>query len=54
MENHTELGWVSKNKEWAAVPFGDKFMLIYKGQQVSVHKTLETAMKTAIKESKKK
>lgn len=53
MEKQTESGWVSKNKEWAAIPYGNNFMLIYKGQQVSVHKTLETAMKTAMKESKK-
>lgn len=50
MEN--QFGWVSKNKEWAAVPFGKKFMLIYRGQQVSVHNTIETAIKTAMKETK--
>jgi hypothetical protein len=49
-----QLGWVSRNKEWAAVPYGNKFMLIYKGQQISVHNTLENAMKIAMKETKKK
>lgn len=47
-------GWVSPNMEWAAIPYGNKYMLIYKGQQVSVHTTLEIAKKIALKESKKK
>lgn len=51
---NNELGWVSKNNEWAAIPYGKKFMLIYKGQQISVHNTIENAIKIAMKEMKRK
>lgn len=46
--------WVSQNEEWAVIPYCNKYMLIYKGQQISVHNTLENAKKIALKESKKK
>lgn len=36
-------GVVTKDQLYAAVPFGDKFMIIYKGQQVTVCDTLEKA-----------
>jgi hypothetical protein len=49
-----QLGWVSKNMEWAIIPFGKKFMSIYKGQQVSVHLNMETAKKFVQREMKKK
>jgi hypothetical protein len=48
-----QLGWVSKNMEWAVLPYGKKFMTIYKGQQISVHNTVDTAKKFIQKESKK-
>jgi hypothetical protein len=53
MENE-QLGWVSKNMEWAIIPYGKKFMSIYKGQQISVHNSIDTAKKFIQKESKKK
>lgn len=46
--------WVSQNEEWAVIPYCNKYMLIYKGQQISVHNTIENAKKIALKESKKK
>lgn len=49
-----ELGWISKNMEWAIIPYGKKFMTIYKGQQISVHNTMDTAKKFVQKEMKKK
>lgn len=49
-----ELGWVSSNMEWAIIPFGKKFMSIYRGQQVCVHKTMETAKKFVQKEMRRK
>ncbi len=39
--------------EWAIIPYGKKFMSIYKGQQVSVHNAVDTAKKFIQKESKK-
>ncbi len=48
-----EQGWVSKNMEWAIIPFGKKFMTLNKGQQISVHNTMDTAKKFIQKESKK-
>lgn len=38
-------GFVSKNGEYAAIPFGEELMIIHKGQQVSVCKTEEDARK---------
>jgi hypothetical protein len=49
-----ELGWVSKNMEWAIIPFGKKFMTINKGQQISVHLSMDTAKKFVQREMKKK
>lgn len=46
--------YVSPNMEWAAIPYGKKYMLIYKGQQISVHNTIEAAKKIIQRESKKK
>jgi hypothetical protein len=48
-----EFGWISKNMEWAIVPYGKKFMSIYKGQQISVHTTMDTAKKFVNREIKK-
>ena len=49
-----QLGWGSKNMEWAIIPFGKKFMSIHMGQQISVHLNMETAKKFVQKEMKKK
>jgi hypothetical protein len=38
-------GYVTKDGMWAAVPFGNRFMIIHNGQQVQVSNTLETAKK---------
>jgi hypothetical protein len=36
-------GFVSSNQEWAVVPFGKQYMVIHKGQQDSVFKTIQKA-----------
>jgi hypothetical protein len=36
-------GYVTKDKMWAAVPFGKKFMIIHNGEQVHVAGTLAVA-----------
>ena len=46
-------GWISKNMEWAVIPYGKKFMSIYKGKQISVHNTIDTAKKFIQRELKK-
>jgi hypothetical protein len=47
-------GYISSDGMWAAVPYGKKYMIIYNGEQLSVHKTLETAKKTIKIYQKKK
>lgn len=45
-------GFVSKNGEWAAIPWGNKFIIVYKGQQVHTcnnYKTSKTYIQKAIK-----
>lgn len=45
-------GFVSKNGEWAAIPWGNKFIIVYKGQQVHTcnnYKTAKTYIQKAIK-----
>ena len=36
-------GYVTKDEMWAAVPFGEKFMIIHNGEQVHVAGTLALA-----------
>lgn len=36
-------GYVTKDRMWAAVPFGKKFIIIHNGQQVHVTNNLITA-----------
>jgi hypothetical protein len=36
-------GYVSKDRMWAAIPFGKKFMIIHNGEQIHVAGTLVTA-----------
>jgi hypothetical protein len=47
-----EGGFVTKDELYAAVPFGDQFMIIYKGQQITVCKTLEKAKEYIAKKHK--
>lgn len=48
-----QLGYISSNGLWAAVPWGDKFISIYNGKQICVHNTLDTAKKFIQKENRK-
>ena len=36
-------GYVTKNGEWAAVPWGNKFIIIHKGQQLHTAKDYKSA-----------
>jgi hypothetical protein len=36
-------GYVTKDEMWAAVPFGNKFMILHNGEQIHVTGTLVTA-----------
>ena len=49
------MDWfVSSNQEWAAIPFGEKVMTVYKGQQDKVFNTIEEARDYITSKSKKK
>ena len=37
-------GYVSKNMEWAALPWGKKFIIVYKGQQVHTANNYKSAV----------
>ena len=37
-------GYVTKDLEWAAVPWGKKFIIVYKGQQVHTANNYKTAV----------
>jgi len=54
MEDNQMQGYVSSNGLWAAIPYGDKYISIYNGEQICLHNTLETAKKFIQKENKKK
>lgn len=45
-------GYVTNDGMWAAVPFGNKFMIIHNGQQGDVFKTLDAAKKYISKQNK--
>lgn len=45
-------GYVTKDGMWAAVPFGNKFMIIHNGKQGDVFKTLDAAKKHISKQNK--
>jgi hypothetical protein len=45
-------GYVSKDGEWAALPWGKKFIIVHKGQQVHTANNYRTAM-TYIKKAMK-
>ena len=36
-------GYVTKDEMWAAVPFGNKFMILHNGEQVQTCQNLSTA-----------
>jgi hypothetical protein len=45
-------GYVSKDGEWGALPWGNKFIIVYKGQQVHTcndYKTAKSYIQKAIK-----
>jgi hypothetical protein len=49
-------GYVTKDGMWAAVPYGNRFVIIHNGYQTQVCNTLETAKKhinSKIKATKK-
>lgn len=46
------LGYVSKDGVWAAVPFGNKFVIIHNGRQVHTSNNLKTAKSYISKNSK--
>jgi hypothetical protein len=52
MEENQLDSWVSKNMEWAIIPYGKKFMSIHCGQQISVHNNMDTAKKFIQRQSK--
>jgi hypothetical protein len=55
MNEQSDLyGWISKNREWAIIPYGRKFMSIYNGQQISVHNSMDIAKRFVQREIKKK
>ena len=45
-------GYVTKDGVWAAVPFGNKFIIIHNGKQVHVSNNLKTAKSYINKNSK--
>lgn len=46
-------GYVSKNMEWAAIPWtGNKFIIVHKGQQVHTSNSYRTAVSYIEKEVK--
>ena len=45
-------GYVSKDGEWAALPWGKKFIIVHKGQQVHTANNYRSAM-TYIKKAMK-
>jgi hypothetical protein len=46
------LGYVSKDGVWAAVPFGNKFVIIHNGRQVHTSNNLKSAKSYISKSSK--
>jgi hypothetical protein len=49
-----QLGWVSKDMEWAIIPCGKKFVTINNGHQISMHLNMTTAKKFVQKQMAKK
>jgi len=40
-----EPGYLSKDEMWAAIPYGNRFMIIHNGSQGKVFNTLDNAKK---------
>jgi hypothetical protein len=54
-ENQDQLGYVTSDGMWAAVPYGDKkFIIIHNGEQVHTALSLETAKSFIYKQTRKK
>jgi hypothetical protein len=47
-------GYVTKDQMWAAVPFGNKFMIIHNGEQIHVANNIDTAKSFIQKQTKPK
>ena len=45
-------GYVTKNMEWAAIPWGKKFIIVHKGQQVHTANNYKSAVSYIEKEVK--
>ena len=45
-------GYVTKDMEWAAIPWSKKFVIVHKGQQVHTANNYKTAVSYIEKESK--
>lgn len=54
MDINQNKGYISSNELWSAVPYGNKYMSIYNGQQICVHNTLEIAKKFIQRENRKR
>jgi hypothetical protein len=54
MQEQELNGYVSSDRMWAAVPWGEKYISIYNGEQICVHHSLETAKKFIQKETRKR
>jgi hypothetical protein len=53
-DNPDQLGFVTPDGMWAAVPYGDKkFIIIHNGQQVHTALSIETAKSFIYKQTKK-
>lgn len=48
-----EDSFVTKDETYAAVPFGDKFMIIHNGQQLTVCDSIQDAKEYILKRHKK-
>jgi hypothetical protein len=50
--SHPE-GYCTKDGLWAAVPFGDQFMILHNGQQVHTAKDFESSKEYILKKTSK-
>lgn len=52
---YSSCGYVTKNGEYAAIPYQNQFIILNKGQQVHTARTIETAINyinSAVKKNK--
>lgn len=53
--NQNQLGYITSDGMWAAVPYGNKkFIIIHNGEQVHTALSLETAKSFIYKQTRKK